>query len=148
MSRFKLKKLDPIKFEYRGLVFWLDSEPTLSSWNKVRTEQMTEAGLNPGEITEMDEDVQTYWFGKAMIGTMVVGIDSFEIEQQDGSVDVFKFDAPSDDERFETQGEEFICVNGDIQDAVFERVQKLIKNKPAYEVKALGNSSTPADSGD
>lgn len=148
-SRFLLDKpkSKPVEFIYRGLTFWLKPEPNLAEWNRIRAEQMTAAGLDPGEIGEFDDADSGKWYGRAMASAFVDGIDEFEIEQEDGSVVIFKFDDPSDMDMYETAGEELLGENANLQNDVFAEVLRLVKHRPDYEVRALGKLSKPADSG-
>lgn len=149
-SKFLLDKpkSEPVQFNYRGLVFWLKPEPSLPEWNKIRAEQMTAAGLDPGDIGKMDDWEQTRWYGKSSADAFVEDIEPFEIDQGDGVVDVFDFSGPSDMECYETQGQELLGENTTLQNDVFTQVLKISKVRPDYEVRALGKSSQPADSGE
>lgn len=148
-SKFKLDipATEPVKFDYRGLVFWLKPEPNLAEWNKVRTEQMTAYGLDDADISSMSETDQARWHGKAAATVFIDSIDPFEIDNGDGTVSQFRYDAPSDMDAYETQAQELIGENVTMQNDVFSYVVKISRIKPDYEVRALGKSSAPADSG-
>lgn len=149
-SKFLLDKpkTEPVRFEYRGLVFFLEPEPDLAKWNKVRTEQMTAADLDPGKVDDLSEEEQCRWYGKSSATVFVRDIEPFEIENPDGSTSVFMCHEPSEMDVYETQGQELLGENLILQNDLFTQILKMNKFKPDYEVKALGKSSQPADSGE
>ena len=145
-SKLKLTR-KPIKVEYSGLTIWLSPEPDGLGWNKKRSEQMIEAGLVPAEINDLDDEDQSRWYGRSMVGTFVVDIEPFVIEHEDGSEVEVKFDSPSEMDMYETQGEELLGENVEIQNHLLNTIQGLVKETPNFEVRALGNSLEPVDSG-
>lgn len=149
-SKFLLDKpkTEPIRFDYRGLVFWLEPEPDLAKWNKIRAEQMTAAGLDPGKVDDLDEAEQCRWYGKSSATAFVRDIEPFEVENEDGSASVFMCNEPSEMDVYDTQCQELLGENAVLQNDLFAHVLRTSKIKPDYEVKALGKSSQPADSGE
>ena len=153
MSKFAFEaneKEATVEFDYRGLVFIMLKHPDIRAWRKVLFEQIAEAGEDSDLMSKSPEeggadvDTVTRWLGRAMASTFIKDVKD---RNEDGELiplviegEEFDFNAESDLDYFDTQGEELIGSNPVMQNKLYIEAERLEKNPANYEIKALGKS--------
>ncbi len=125
-----------IDHEYRGIKFYVKAVPDMKGFQKALTENVTKF---KGAEDELDQETAERCAGMAMVDTMVVGFDSFEIESDEGKQTI-EWDGVIEHEFYTTQGEALISDSPVLQDYLYQYCMRLSRTPPDYEVKALGKS--------
>lgn len=140
-TRFRVTPttLETRRFEYEGIVCHLCYHAT-SAFHKRKQELLLEAGIDTAKPIEAADEELLQVMGRAMAGTLVASIEPFEIVPDDGEKIEFRFDAPSDEDGFETQGEELLALDEGLREAVLNYCIGRDNFRVEREIRALGNS--------
>lgn len=139
-----------VEYKHRGLTFHIQAVPDLQEYNRAVVENLTKHKMDVKDLNsgDVNQEKTTAVAGMSMAGTLIKGFDAFKVPDEDGKDVVINFDDPVKHDYYSTRGEELLGENPVLQDHLYRYCVSLSSTPPDYEVRALGKSSTPSDSGD
>lgn len=141
----------PRPLDYYGLRVWVLYQNSAMKLSAKRRQIVAEMGLSEDEYDNLSSSEKDRIYGKSFIDTIVTGIDDCELVEVDDegkeSVIKFSFNAPSQLDGYATMGEEILGEDEGLREEILTRAVNTDFYREQREVRELGNSKAPSDSG-
>lgn len=122
MSKLRLTNTtrDARTFTYEGVEFSVLHAATIKRFLIRRLGLLDADGIEAKDFESLPPEARCAYNGRAMCGTIVSGFEPFTLEFEDGEPIDVAYEAPSDMDVYETQGEELLGQDEALQDALFD----------------------------